>query len=1189
MGSEKWSAAAIMSGVGPLPPGATVGAPVAPPPPGATVGKTPEALDFDTIKSYWLRAGGNPDDADLMAHVAMAESSGVPARVGPVTNEGGKNYTHTGLWQISSNHGHGNWTDPLENAKMAVQLYNGRRAHGGTGYEDWEASRDVWGKYLPVPPPPPGSTTQHDIQHAAETQPSHKLPLPTGTHIEGKNRPRNEDPRLGNYNIVEQAAGHQELPFMLANAILWDNLDKTGGTHVKEVMDLWKPVTVGGKGSPAAASAMYGTNSPRVLEMYARSGNPVLQAYAAALKAGGSKLSGAATFVEEWFNPMGWAEGGMVGKLGGKVLLPQLFKIPGVQQTVSNLLHSMSIYKGIVAAHGEGPRNVLAATGQMLARAASQGHDHMMDVFNGFSAPEQEEIIRRQQHLPSNTDVGNAERNALIDAAAEKKRNLTRERTRELMEAGLLKKSQVKATAGPPTTLRIKGVDVHFDGDPGTYHGLRGQYNHPNAAFNQMLEELEHQGRTPQAGISSTRLSTKHSVKANLDEAKADREGVGPSLLKGDIDHADIFRRYMSTSGKLLAFKHGMDELMRLHPDLIRVPTRTAERRQLIESGKFIPIDHPSSGIAVFRDKGSPFRQNTLISPAFRDFLNNKNSLSQILGKSVFDAGGPLSREAKWVNAFNGAYRAAIVANPGYHDIWNVAPNASAAAGKSGIAGLGLAVLNETRALLGVGATMSHAFGGVPLVGGLARGVTSTLDAAREGLEHPFLVGTDHYQAAMHAALAAGESAQAAGKAGRAAATEFALGHGAGAEFGAPHTAWGGTPGRIYTRPLKDPTTGKFTPVSAQEYVDRMLTRADQWNQKGTFDERGEQGFAVTLFHQLYSQGPLKGDPYAVAWAVREALGNYRNLDPDNPLTKLILFAPWLFSDVPFWFRAFTKTPQFVTAPTQGSRTQRENAGDPTAYDASHPHMGISIYEGGEEARTLPASFKDAEHIAQAAYDMIPRHLGGPADPESATRLMTSEIASRMKPISPGFNLPIPGILNTVLTTMDARAHPAGTYAGYEVMYDKNQPDERNSQLAWSFATDMAPLPAPFVMRDIIRNGYDPARMSDYIQEALGMGYISTRMADNFKRMQNANEQWLEKHMALSRKIQAGAHPRNEAQYRAFLDKVSGVYKANAARIQAAIQSSKQRSGAVAPPPPGSTVDSIPPPPSGATVVPVGH
>jgi hypothetical protein len=736
-------------------------------------------------------------------------------------------------------------------------------------------------------------------------------------------------------------------------------------------------------------------------------------------------------------------------------------------------------------------------------------------------------------------------------------------------------KFQVNGVGGSPqTTLYHNGKKVaDFPFDPGTYHGLKDQYSHPNDGYNALLEELASQGRGPAKGGGVP--SIKRATYDNIDEAKAGKDGV--SLLKGDIDHADLFRNFMITSGKRVAFEEGMRELAQRHPDVITVPTSTAQRDALLQHGKYIPIsDSRHSGIAIFGDRGSSFMKNALISPALRDFFGDRNSLAATLGSSIFE-NGPQSQAGKFVSGLNSAYRATIVANPGYHPFWNVAPNAAAATGKTGPAGLSQLLLNNTRALLGAGASVSHALGLIPVAGGLAKPITRTLDAVREGLEHPFLKNAQSYQDALHAALNAGLSPIEEVLAGKNwetsfaknAAREEALHAGAGAEFGAPRPPWGGSPGRIYTRPLKDPATGKYTPVSSLERLEHMVARMDNWNREGTFGHRGEQAFATVLFHQLHNKGGMfEGDPYAAAWAVREALGNYRNMNPDNWMSKAILFFPWLASNVPFWFRAFTKTPQFITAPTQGSRTQRENAGDPTAYDAGHPKMGISLYDSASgQSRSVPFPFKDAERIAQAGYDTAT------GDPQTGIQLVESEFAARAKPL-------IGVALNTILTTADERANPAGTYVGYDVMYDKNLPDQRLADWSKSAGLEVMPMPAPFVMRDIARHGYDPSKMSDYIQEALGMGYITDRTADNFKKVANAASTKLETSMAKARKIQAGRTPMTEDQLKAYQQRAEKVYRERMQHIQDIIDASKQKSSGLPPLPSGA--DSLPVLPAGA-------
>jgi len=57
--------------------------------------------DFEGAKRLWIQAGGDPKDADIMAHVAGAESGYNTNAVGPNYQDGGKTYHAEGDWQIS--------------------------------------------------------------------------------------------------------------------------------------------------------------------------------------------------------------------------------------------------------------------------------------------------------------------------------------------------------------------------------------------------------------------------------------------------------------------------------------------------------------------------------------------------------------------------------------------------------------------------------------------------------------------------------------------------------------------------------------------------------------------------------------------------------------------------------------------------------------------------------------------------------------------------------------------------------------------------------------------------------------------------------------------------------------------------------------------------------------------------------
>ncbi|HET7638321.1 MAG TPA: transglycosylase SLT domain-containing protein, partial [Ktedonobacteraceae bacterium] len=80
---------------------------------------------YQQLEDIWVAAGGRADMAALMAAIALAESSGDPYNINNTDNGGTQ--TSWGLWQIS-NGTHtqpgGNWSDPVGNAKLAIQKLN---------------------------------------------------------------------------------------------------------------------------------------------------------------------------------------------------------------------------------------------------------------------------------------------------------------------------------------------------------------------------------------------------------------------------------------------------------------------------------------------------------------------------------------------------------------------------------------------------------------------------------------------------------------------------------------------------------------------------------------------------------------------------------------------------------------------------------------------------------------------------------------------------------------------------------------------------------------------------------------------------------------------------------------------------------------------------------------------------------
>lgn len=95
------------------------------------------AYSFGQLKSLWVGAGGNPAVANVMAAIALAESSGNPN----ATNHDSNGTVDRGLWQINSTHGALSTYNVQGNAQAAVQVYNSQ------GLGAW--STFTGGQYVP--------------------------------------------------------------------------------------------------------------------------------------------------------------------------------------------------------------------------------------------------------------------------------------------------------------------------------------------------------------------------------------------------------------------------------------------------------------------------------------------------------------------------------------------------------------------------------------------------------------------------------------------------------------------------------------------------------------------------------------------------------------------------------------------------------------------------------------------------------------------------------------------------------------------------------------------------------------------------------------------------------------------------------------------------------------------------------
>lgn len=1140
----------------------------------APAGATPLAMppqqsyDAQGLRNLWIKAGGKPEDSDMMAQVALNESAGNPLAHNQYV-ENGVTHQVRGLWQTSDINGPIS-VDPLENARMAVRL------HGQSGLQPWEASRHEgafggWGKFweglnrpinqpasaaeLPPPPgaqplgPPPGATPiagqppEHPRDALQHTPITH-MPLPSSANTPHQQPAQKGDPRTARYSLLEQVSGHFDLAVSATNAMWLDAAEGGGNKHLQEVVNL-------GLHNPAAVAAIYGYNTKTMLDAYIAHAPAPVRYYAELLKSN-PDMAGAATFVEEFFNPQSWVEGGIVGRLGGAVLRATKLDAPATA-LMTRLNTMLSPYAKLVAEHGTGPRNVLATTGSKMALGKETAHKDMMGVFAGKTQDQQLEVVRRQEGLTPRPQA-DLKMDAEITRAAAVKAELTRKETAAKLAHGVLKQSQVRWVANSaPTDLYHEGTLVgHFDGDPGTYHGRANSYQAPLADMHALLDSI---GLRKSGGAAS---SLRQRVHDNIDQAMAAVDKDGNKIFNfADHDPAEQFRSFMAVGRNRVAFEQGIQQMVTKHPEAAIVPNTPAEASVLARSGKYVKLSDVM-GIDTSGNKASPLIKNVWVSGALGDFLTNKNTLASVVGVNNLHK---TTQAGKWWDAYNSAMRNMIITNPAYHPFWNIAPNAAAATGAKGPAALGEYMTNWTRALLGTGATTMDALGHtLKPMQGLTTPVARTFDAFREALESPFIKQSAVYQKAVLEAVQAGKTAAEAAGEGRAAAVEQARQAGAGAEFQS-RTTLGGNIGKVYTQPahLRD-AQGHFTPQLAREYWDKAASMLNDWNKEATFGPRGEQGFSTTLFHRFFGKGGIfEGDANAAAYAVREALGNYRNVDPESWVSKAIFFWPWLKTNVPFWFKAAIKQPQFVTAPLEGAQRQRELSGDPGAYDPSYAHHGVSLYRGIDKVTgaqrhlALPLPFKDADKLSQVAADAASGNVS------QAVTGGLGEVASRMKPaVSTSYNLE--------RTATDPHARDAGTFAGYEVMYNRNAPGGTPLiQGTESALLQMMPLPIPFVARDIISKGYDSAKIADYIQQAAGAGYISEKEASDVHKQSGRQDIELERKMAHARKLLAHGAP--EEQVKALQQRAWDVFQRQRAQLKARVAGQKKGAAPLGPPP----------------------
>ena len=95
-------------------------------------------LTYAELEAAWIHGGGSPALAPMAAAIAEAESGGQSNVVNTCDNGGTQ--SSYGLWQVSTGtHAapSSTWSNPVENARLAVGKYNGSLQASGNGWLPW--------------------------------------------------------------------------------------------------------------------------------------------------------------------------------------------------------------------------------------------------------------------------------------------------------------------------------------------------------------------------------------------------------------------------------------------------------------------------------------------------------------------------------------------------------------------------------------------------------------------------------------------------------------------------------------------------------------------------------------------------------------------------------------------------------------------------------------------------------------------------------------------------------------------------------------------------------------------------------------------------------------------------------------------------------------------------------------------
>lgn len=836
-------------------------------------------------------------------------------------------------------------------------------------------------------------------------------------------------------NIVDQIAGHQELLFAIYNAHHLDTMMAHRGIETHNVENVWR---LWGK-NPGAMLDLYGLNSPTYLRAIAKNdlaGPTGTDALYARYMLAHPGLAGAGTFLVELANPMSWAEDAGVGKVFS-IAGDALHAMPSAERAFLHMTQVLSPFREITARFGTKARAMFGAIAQALRRGHAAVFDWLIGHLKDLSPEEQREVLQRSASLPGYKNHGHGWGHfaGTKDDLADRP-DLTEKA--KVLRAKIRQVSRERKKFGFGSSL-----------DPKTFVPMAGMAGESGRSADEMsiLDAL--------SGGPRTTTRTEHTKGFTL----YDYERNGQ--LNTNVVPSDVFYNYLAaheSNKALYKLTHAAESRF---PSMMKhVPEDTVEPGLEPETGeatlKFRPakkvydewgrpmIRGTKAGIGSDAKNASPFEKwlgSAYFSGEFARFLQANQAVMSGVPDDILkrEMGIPTSNFVHWVGVMNKVTRAFKVLVPFVHTVGHLATNANAASRASLPEALGNYVRAISGTLLGLPEFL-HAADGFPGI----KVIGNTVEHVRSAIEKKIWLGSAQLAKDLY------ESAEA----------------GAQVEMGRPVSLLGNaSPTKIFLLPSKNLTRG--------ERLDRFLTGLQQANMRVTFGKRGEGMQAARLFKKFTDpNGAWRMDPEDAAWAVRDVLGNYANVNPNSLASKLFFFLPWLWSNTGFWIKQMVLNPRSLTAINTGARREQQMEMDPRAFDASYelPYGTITFRDQQGLGHYSPP-FPQKELLEAAGV------FGADQTPLSRSENLARVMSSRATPI-------VKAAMDMAGTMAGEPAQPGSYHGWYDTVLDKDADASDQRKQAFQYLVELFTGPI------------GPLDWKDQAIERLGAGYVSRPQTD---------------------------------------------------------------------------------------------